>query len=103
MSTEDQQLTVQWCGETFETYEGDENAVTVRLWDYDTCIAEYSRDGDGTWTLSGSDVCMLADDDMADRTYTDPRAALVDATAWTTRDSAGTGGAVGNVVSRGAW
>lgn len=80
---------VQWFANGFVTSDADD-ADLVRLWDDSngdaTCIAEYSLVANGTWGLTGSDVCMLADDRANARTFASPHDALTFARAWSTRD-----------------
>lgn len=79
---------VQYCvGEQDVTAHmcADEDLDVVRVWDHDTVIAEFTRDGD-VWRASGSDVSFLADDDAADREHASTADAVAFAREWMRRD-----------------
>lgn len=52
------------------------------LWDYDMCIAGFTRTDDDTFTLTDSDVSAFADDILSETRYASARDALDAAQAW---------------------
>ena len=55
-------------------------ANSVRLWDYDMCVVEFTRHRNGWWVVTGSDV--RAFDVKALKGYRDPASALDAACQW---------------------
>lgn len=63
----------------------DDELDVVRVWDDDTVIAEFTRDGD-VWRATASDVSFLADDDAANREHASTADAVAFAREWMRRD-----------------
>lgn len=54
----------------------------ARLWDNDTCIAEFTKGEGGTFTLTSSDVAIVRYANIADAAYPSATFALEAAREW---------------------